>query len=359
MFPKGIAIGQRLSGRSRVRAEFLARSRRTFIVCGDGCSSDCCTHDRDRRWSILGAEQKGRFMAFVNEDNITELAVARWATAHSARTAELMTGLVRHIHTFAREAQLTDEEWMTAIEWLTAVGQISDEKRQEFILASDVLGLSTLVVQMNHRFDDRATPATVLGPFHIDGSPAAPFGFDMSEGLPGRPLYVIGTVSDLDGHLLEGVVLDVWQADEDGVYEAQLPVDEARLRAKYQTRSDGTYCVRTIAPLGYTIPMDGPVGALIGATEISEYRPAHIHFLIEETGYSRLVTHLFPTGTPYLESDIVFGVKDRLIVDFVEYPAGLGPDGETVAEPFLVATYDFVLQPAAEQGGQPVPLGCR
>src|SRR5262249_12883718 len=157
------------------------------------------------------------------------------------------------VHAFAREVQLSESEWMAAMEWLTACGAISDDKRQEFILASDVIGLSTLVVQMNNRFGERATPATVLGPFHIDGSATMPFGHDMSDGVPGRPLFVTGRVTDLDGNPVRGAVLDVWQADADGMYEAQFAgVDEARLRAKYQVDDDGTYCVRTIAPLGYS-----------------------------------------------------------------------------------------------------------
>ena len=287
-------------------------------------------------------------MAVDPDEHITDEAVRRWATAHSPRTAELMTKLVRHLHAFAREADLTADEWMTAMQWLTRTGRISDEKRQEFILASDVLGLSSLVVQLNHRFEERATPATVLGPFHIDGSPAAEFGFDMSEGLPGRPLFIVGRVTDLEGKPVPDAVLDVWQADVDGAYEAQLPdVDEARLRAKYQAQPDGSYCVRTIVPLGYTIPMDGPVGDLIGRTDISAYRPAHIHFLIEEPGYRKLVTHLFPSGAEYLDSDVVFGVKDALITPFLEHEPGPSPDGRTMGQPFMVAHYDFVLQPSS------------
>ena len=284
-------------------------------------------------------------MAFVNEDNITDLAIKRWATARSPRLAELMTALVRHIHDFAREVELTDQEWMTAIEWLTATGKISDDKRQEVILASDVVGLSMLVVQMNNRFGDKATPATVLGPFHIDDSPTAEFGFDMSDGIAGTPLFVTGTVTDTAGTPLAGAVLDVWQADAEGTYEAQMPeIDEARLRAKYRTDENGTYCVRTIAPLGYTIPMDGPVGQLIAKTEISEYRPAHIHFMFEEAGYKKLITHLFQQDTDYLDTDVVFGVKDPLITPFVEHPAGPSPDGQTLDTPFLVCHYDFVLE---------------
>jgi hydroxyquinol 1,2-dioxygenase len=249
----------------------------------------------------------------VTEDNITDLAVERWGTATDPRTGELMTALVRHLHDFAREVRLTEEEWMAAIQWLTATGQASDEKRQEFILASDVLGLSMLVVQLNHRFDDAATPATVLGPFHIPGSPSMPYGGDMSDGLEGRPLYITGKVVGLDGEPIANAVLDVWQADEEGLYESQIAeIDEARLRATYASREDGGYCVRTIAPKGYSIPMDGPVGALIGRTE-----------------------------------DVVFGAKAPLVVAFEERPAGPTPAGDESETPFLVARYDFVLQPRA------------
>ncbi|MFJ9629692.1 dioxygenase [Streptomyces sp. NPDC101175] len=281
-----------------------------------------------------------------DKDDITELATQRWATAHSPRLGELMTALVRHLHAFSREVRLTEDEWMAAIEWLTAAGSISDDKRQELILTSDVLGLSTLVVQLNNRFTPEATPATVLGPFHIDGSPTAPHGFDMSDGIPGTPLFFTGRVTDTEGKPLADAVLDVWQADAEGAYEAQIPeIDEARLRAKYRTREDGTYCIRTIAPRGYAIPMDGPVGDLMRRTDISHFRPAHVHFLIDEPGYRKLITHLFQAGSDYLDSDVVFGTKDALIVPFTERPAGDAPDGGTLEVPYLHAEYDFVLQP--------------
>jgi hydroxyquinol 1,2-dioxygenase len=284
----------------------------------------------------------------VTEDNITELAVERWATARDPRLAELLAALVRHVHDFAREVRLTEAEWMAAMRWLTRAGQISDDKREEFILASDVLGLSMLVVQMNHRLDPAATPATVLGPFHIEGSPEFGFGGDMSDGVPGTPLYVHGVVRDLDGKPVAGGVLDVWQADTEGAYEAQIPdVDEARLRAKYTTREDGSYCLRTIAPKGYTIPMDGPVGDLISQTEISHFRPAHVHFLINVPGYEPLITHLFQEGADYLDSDVVFGTKQELIVRFEQREPGATPDGGTSAEPWVEARYDFVLQKQA------------
>jgi hydroxyquinol 1,2-dioxygenase len=284
-------------------------------------------------------------MQLVTEDNITDLAVERWATAHDPRLAEIMTALVRHLHEFAREVRLSEAEWMAAIQWLNRTGQISDEKREEFILTSDVLGLSMLVVQMNHRLDSTATPNTVLGPFHIDGSPPLEFGADMSDGIAGTPLFVHGRVVDLDGKPVSGAVLDVWQADGDGMYEAQLPVDEARLRAKYVSGEDGSYCVRTVAPLGYAIPMDGPVGELVGATAISHFRPAHVHFLIAAPGFETLVTHLFREGADYLDSDVVFGTKEELVVAFEAHDPGPTPDGGALDQPWLSAAYDFILQP--------------
>ena len=283
-------------------------------------------------------------MQMVTEDNVSELAAQRWGTAHDPRLAEILTSLVRHLHDFARDVRLTEDEWMAAIQWLTSTGQMSDDKRQEFILASDVLGLSMLVVQMNHRFDDRATPATVLGPFHIDGSPELGYAGDMAVGVEGEPLYIHGVVRDLEGKPVPGAVLDVWQADADGAYEAQLEVDEARLRGKFASRDDGTYCVRTITPMGYTIPMDGTVGDLIGRTDISHFRPAHVHFLVTAEGYQPLITHLFEQGAQYLDSDVVFGTKEQLVVPFVRHESATAPDGSS-SGPWTGASYDFVLQP--------------
>ena len=285
-------------------------------------------------------------MHLVTEDNITDLAGERWATAHDERTRTLLTALVRHLHAFAREVRLTEAEWMAGIQWLKATGQISDEKREEFILTSDVLGLSMLVVQMNNEFDEQATPATVLGPFHIEGSPELGHGQDMSQGLSGVPLYFSGVVRGLDGTPVGGAVLDVWQADEEGAYESQVAdVDEARLRAKYTTQQDGSYCIRTIAPKGYSIPMDGPVGDLIRLTEISHFRPAHVHFLLNVPGYRPLITHLFQEGAEYLDSDVVFGTKEELVVGFEHRDPGPTPDGGSSEVPWLEARYDFVLQP--------------
>ena len=278
------------------------------------------------------------------EGTITDLAAARWATAHSPRLAQIMPELVRHLHDFVRAVDLTEPEFDAALAWLRRAVHISDDKRDELILASDILGLSMLLVHLNHR-SEHTTPATVLGPFHIAGSPRLEFGADMSGGTTGTPLVITGTVRDTSGAPVADAVLDVWHADAEGAYEAQTDADEARLRGRYTSTADGAYCIRTIAPLGYSIPMDGAVGELISRTDISSYRPAHVHFKIDAPGYEPLITHLFPEGTDYLDSDVVFGTKAELVIPFVRRQPGPTPDGRVSDRPWLLAQYDFVLQP--------------
>ncbi|MBX7447471.1 hydroxyquinol 1,2-dioxygenase [Mycolicibacterium sp. 3033] len=279
--------------------------------------------------------------------DITALATVRWAGARERRLSTTMQALVRHLHQFAREVVLTESEWAAAMLWLTRVGQISDDKRAEFILASDVLGLSMLVVELNHLRDSGATPATVLGPFYTENAPALEFGADMAEGVPGIPLYITGTLRDLSGCGIEGGVLDVWQADSQGLYDSQRGTGETRLRGRYNTRSDGSFCLRTVPPLGYSIPMDGPVGELVSRAGISHYRPAHLHLRVTAPGYDALITHLFEKGAPYLDSDAVFGTKEQLVVPFERRTPGPTPDGGRSEVPWLLAQYDFVLQGAA------------
>src|ERR1043166_8040983 len=237
-------------------------------------------------------------------------------------------------------------EWFTAIDWLTRTGKMCTEKRQEFILASDVLGVSMLVDAINHRVPTGATPTTVEGPFHVADAPERGSGETMTEGAPGEPLYITGTVRGLEGKPLAGAVLDVWQTDGEGLYEAQRDVTGPWMRGLYRTGADGKYVIQTVAPIGYTIPMDGTVGELMKRTSISHMRPAHVHFQVTAPGYNGVVTHLFRNADPYIETDVFYGVKKELIVDFERKPAGPAPSGEAVATPFNVVRYDFVLQQA-------------
>ena len=282
-------------------------------------------------------------MQYATEENLTDLALKRWEACRSPRLRQIMQSLVKHLHGFVREVDLTEDEWLTAANWLAKTGQLSSEKRHEFILLSDVLGISMLVDALNHRFPSDATPSTVMGPFHIKGSPEMAMGADMAAGIAGEPCYVVGAVRDLDGKPIAGAKLDIWQADADGMYESQLGLEEPFLRAVFHTGPDGKYVIRTIAPPGYSIPMDGTVGDLMRETEISHYRPAHIHFYISAPGYRSLITHLFKKGTRYIDSDVVFGVREKLIADFRRQPAGRTPTGEVSPKPFYVVDYDFTL----------------
>jgi hydroxyquinol 1,2-dioxygenase len=266
-----------------------------------------------------------------------------------------LTALLKHTHAFLREVELTHDEWRFAMEYLTAVGKISDEKRKEFILLSDVLGVSMLVVMINGRTPQGATPHTVLGPFHIGGSPDLALGGDLGAGLPGTPIYVSGTVRDLDGQPIAGAKLDLWQADREGVYEAQIPDSGARLRGIQYADADGCYRFWSIAPKGYSIPMDGPVGDLVKKTDICHFRPAHIHFLVSAPGYRSVITHLFEEGAQYVDNDAVFGVKQELVVPFRRHAVGEAPDGRLIKMPFLTVNYDFVLTSVSTDCGS-IPM---
>jgi hydroxyquinol 1,2-dioxygenase len=287
-------------------------------------------------------------MPYVTEENLTDVVLDRWNAVPDPRLREVMRSLIMHLHAFVRDIEPTGEEWAKAIEFLTRVGQTCGPKRQEFILFSDVVGVSMLVDAINHRLDTGATPTTVEGPFHVANSPLLPDGGNMAAGCPGLPCFVTGVVKGLDGAPIANATLDMWSTDGEGLYEGQRGVAGPYMRGKYHTKADGSYSVRTVVPIGYSIPMDGPVGDLFRHTEISEMRPAHIHFCIEAPGYRRVVTHLFDRACQYIETDVVYGVKAPLIVDFVENPPGTAPNGETVDTKFYTISYDFVLQPAAE-----------
>jgi hydroxyquinol 1,2-dioxygenase len=274
-------------------------------------------------------------MRNVNHETITEAVLARHAETPDPRLQEIMSSLIRHLHDFAREVKLTEEEWFKGIEFLTQCGEMTDDKRQEFILLSDVLGLSMLTVAMNNDKPAKCTEATVLGPFHVKGAPQYELGSDISNGANGTPCLVRGTVRGLDGKPISNASLDIWQSDADGMYDVQYQdIDHAQARGVLHTDAEGRYQFRTILAVSYCIPHDGPVGNLIRASGRHPWRPAHLHFMIEAPGYETLVTHLFRSDDPYLDSDVVFGVRQSLVTDWIKQP-----DGTYLLE------YDFVLNP--------------
>lgn len=255
-------------------------------------------------------------------DPLTDEVVARFAEA-PPRLREVIGSLVRHLHGFAREVALTQEEWAAGIEFLTRVGHLTDERRGEFILLSDVLGLSMATVGINAPDDPAATESTVLGPFFTADAPEVPLGGDLAGGAPGEPCWVSGSVYSTDGTPLAGVRVDVWEADETGSYDVQYPGDVVAGRGWVTTDDDGEFRFWAVTPSPYPIPHDGPVGELLSASGRSPMRPAHLHFRVEAPGHHTLVTHLFVAGDPYLDSDAVFGVRDGLVVD-VEHDADRG-----------------------------------
>jgi hydroxyquinol 1,2-dioxygenase len=283
-------------------------------------------------------------MAYPSEEKHTKAVLKRFEDIPDPRLREVMQSAVKHLHAFVSEVRPSGAEWFEAIKFLTTTGQKCDDKRQEFILLSDTLGVSMLVDEINNRRVAGATPSTVEGPFHIADAPEFADGASMAGHAPGIPCFVTGTVKGLDGKPIAGAVLDLWQTDGEGLYEEQRRTVEPWMRGIYKSQADGSYSVRTVAPISYTIPMDGPVGAFFNRTNMSHMRPAHIHFAVSAPGHHYLVTHLFQKGDEYINNDVVYGVKDALIVDFVQRPPGKAPNGEMVDTPFYEVRYDFVLE---------------
>ena len=288
-------------------------------------------------------------MRNIDARTITPAVIERLASTDDPRLRQILTSLVTHLHDFAREVQLTDAEWMQGIEFLTATGHRCDAKRQEFILLSDTLGLSMLVVAMNQAKPAGATEATVFGPFHVDDAPMVAQGADLSGGAPGLPFFVEARILDLEGNPIAGAEVDVWQADDDGLYDVQRPElgDARRARGVLHSDTAGEVRFRTITPTAYPVPTDGPVGRMLLASGRHPWRPAHLHFRIRAPGFQTLVTHIFRDGDPYLDSDVVFGVRSSLIGDFVRHEPGAAPDGTQVAEPFYTLKQTFTLAPDA------------
>ena len=290
--------------------------------------------------------------------DITQAVLARLGADTEPRFREIITGVVRHAHALVRELDLQPQEWMAAIQFLTRVGQTCDDKRQEFILLSDTLGISMQVVQMEQArrsaqalADPAATlaptEATVQGPFYWEGAPTLPLGTDIAKGMPGEPAHYSGRVTDTHGRPIAHCCLDVWSGDGEGVYDMQMGGDAGmRLRARFHTDAEGSYHFWSIKPFYYPVPDDGPVGDMLRAMGRHPNRPGHIHMMVYRDGYVPVTTHLFPSDSPYLDSDAVFGVRDSLIIDFQRHAAGKAPDGRVLDQPFHTARYDFALAPA-------------
>ncbi|MGE0684248.1 MAG: intradiol ring-cleavage dioxygenase [Candidatus Binatia bacterium] len=282
------------------------------------------------------------------ETNLTAAALDRLSEATDPRFKQIMTSLIRHVHDFVREVKLTEEEWFAGIQFFTATGQKCDEKRQEFILLSDTLGVSMLVDMLNHQKTIGTTESTVLGPFYVPSAPELPNGADLAKGLPGDPTLFSGRVLTAAGKPLSGALVDVWHADAEGFYDVQRPQLKSRqLRGKFHTDAQGRFWFWTVRPTAYPVPTDGPVGQMLVKMGRHPYRPAHIHTIVSAPGYEPVTTHVFAAGDRYLDSDAVFGVKNSLIVDFVRHAPGTAPDGRQLECRYFTVQYDFGLQATA------------
>src|ERR1700742_3878293 len=284
------------------------------------------------------------------EETAADAVIESFAPDTSPRLREILVSLVKHLHAFARDVELTIPEWEKAIDFLTKTGQKSDDDRQEFILLSDVLGLSMLVETISNRKFGVATESTVLGPFHVVESPPRALGDNIALVGTGTPCVVTGRVVSTDGTPLPGAAIDVWQASDQGFYDVQQPDVQPRTngRGLFTTDAGGNFWFRTIVPSYYPIPTDGPVGTLLNATGRHPYRPAHIHFIVTAPGYRPLTTHIFVAGSQYIESDAVFAVKKSLVVDFDEGTDPALADKCNVGQvPLRHADFDIVLQPGS------------
>lgn len=257
-------------------------------------------------------------MDYFAEETSEHAVLSRLADDVDPRFREVMESAVKHLHGFVKDVEPTMDEWFQAIQFLTATGKMCDDKRQEWILASDTLGVSMLVDAINHRRPDGATENTVQGPFHVAKPPARENGDSICLDGKGDLCLVRGRVTDEDGNPIAGAQVDVWQTNDDGFYDVQQPgvQPDMNMRGVFTTDKNGNYDFVTVKPLPYSIPTDGPVGRMLDGMGRHAMRPAHIHYIVAAPGYEQLVTHIFSKDDPYLESDAVFGVKESLIVDF-------------------------------------------
>jgi len=286
--------------------------------------------------------------------SLTDEVLATLEGCKDDRFKFVMSELVQHLHEFVRKVDLKPEEWMAAIQFLTASGQTCSEKRQEFILLSDTLGVSMLVVALAQarasaaeRAATPATEATVQGPYYWEGAPERKLGEDIAVGVPGEPAFYAGRVTDTEGRPIANAVLDVWSGDGEGVYDMQIEGPaEMRARGRFRTDAEGRYWFWSIRPSYYPIPMDGPVGGMIERMGRDPNRPGHIHMIVSADSHVPVTTHLFVADSPYLQTDVVFGVRDSLIVPFEKRAAGTADDGRSMPRPYWTAHYDFRLAPS-------------
>jgi hydroxyquinol 1,2-dioxygenase len=297
-------------------------------------------------------------MTPMTEDDLTQAVLDRLGGAGDARFAEVMRSLIKHLHAFIRDVDLRPDEWMAGIQFLTAVGQACDDKRQEFILLSDTLGASMMVVMLDQlRSAQRqrdakleptpATEATVQGPYYWEGAPELPLGADIAPGVKGEPTFYSGRVTDTQGRPIAGATLDIWSGDGEGNYDMQLEGAEMAARARIRTDAEGRYWFWSIKPTFYPVPVDGPVGKMLAGMGRHPNRPGHIHMKVYAPGHVTLTTHLFVANSPYIDSDAVFGVRPSLVVDFEQHAPGQAPDGSQRPGPYWSAHYDFRLDTQA------------
>jgi len=285
-------------------------------------------------------------MREFDEQSITQAVIGRLDECDDPRFKRVMTSLVTHLHDFVRDVELTESEWITAIEFLTDVGKTCTQKRQEFMLLSDTLGVSILVITLNHPAEQGVVDSTVLGPFYWEGAPDLPRGSNLAEGVKGEPAFYSGRVLSADGRPLENALLDIWSGDGEGNYDMQMPAETGmKARGRIRTDAQGRYWFRSIRPTYYPVPTDGPVGEMLRKMGRHPYRPGHIHMIVSAAGHRPVTTHLFVADAPYLDSDAVFGMKESLVARFERHPPGLGPNGEPMDTPFYTVSYDFRLKP--------------
>jgi hydroxyquinol 1,2-dioxygenase len=284
----------------------------------------------------------------AREQELVDRVVASFDACENPRLRQIMQSLSRHLHAFVRDVRLSEPEWDTAIRFLTDCGHITDEHRQEFILLSDVLGASMQTIAVDNQAYKNATESTVFGPFHTEHAPHIPLGGNIARNAPGMPCWVEGTITDTDGHPIPGARIEVWQADDNGLYDVQYDDNRVTGRAWLQTDDIGAYRFWGVKPTPYPIPHDGPVGRLLRSVGRSPYRASHLHFMVTAPGYRRLVTHIFVAGDRQLDAgDSVFGVKDSLIKVFEDQDSATPtPDGTDLGgHPWTRTRFDIVLAP--------------